>query len=103
MSYLFTSESVSEGHPDKMADQISDSILDNFIVFDPNAKVACETLVTTGQVILSGEVKSKTYIDKNVDIKETGNAIKGTIKALKFPKNKYIIIVTRTNAIIKVL
>ena len=63
MSYLFTSESVSEGHPDKMADQISDSILDNFIAFDPNAKVACETLVTTGQVILSGEVKSKTYID----------------------------------------
>ena len=63
MSYLFTSESVSEGHPDKIADQISDSILDNFIVFDPEAKVACETLVTTGQVILSGEVKSKTYID----------------------------------------
>ena len=63
MSYLFTSESVSEGHPDKMADQISDSILDNFIAFDPHAKVACETLVTTGQVILSGEVKSKTYID----------------------------------------
>jgi len=63
MSYLFTSESVSEGHPDKIADQISDSILDNFIVFDSDAKVACETLVTTGQVILSGEVKSKTYID----------------------------------------
>ena len=63
MSYLFTSESVSEGHPDKIADQISDSILDNFIVFDPEAKVACETLVTTGQVILSGEVKSKIYID----------------------------------------
>ena len=60
---LFTSESVSEGHPDKIADQISDSILDNFIAFDPNAKIACETLVTTGQVILSGEVKSKTYID----------------------------------------
>ena len=54
MSYLFTSESVSEGHPDKIADQISDSILDNFIVFDPDAKVACETLVTTGHVILSG-------------------------------------------------
>ena len=59
MSYLFTSESVSEGHPDKIADQISDSILDNLIVFDPEAKVACETLVTTGQGILSGEVKSK--------------------------------------------
>ena len=63
MSYLFTSESVSEGHPDKIADQISDAILDNFLAFDPNSKVACETLVTTGQVILSGEVKSRTYID----------------------------------------
>jgi len=63
MSYLFTSESVSEGHPDKIADQISDAILDNFLAFDPDAKVACETLVTTGQVILSGEVKSKTYVD----------------------------------------
>lgn len=63
MSYLFTSESVSEGHPDKIADQISDLILDNFLAFDRDAKVACETLVTTGQVILSGEVKSKTYID----------------------------------------
>ena len=63
MSYLFTSESVSEGHPDKIADQISDAILDNFLAFDQHAKVACETLVTTGQVILSGEVKSKTYVD----------------------------------------
>ena len=63
MSYLFTSESVSEGHPDKIADQISDAILDNFLAFDPHAKVACETLVTTGQVILSGEVKSNTYVD----------------------------------------
>ena len=63
MSYLFTSESVSEGHPDKVADQISDAILDNFLAFDPAAKVACETLVTTGQVILSGEVKSNTYVD----------------------------------------
>ncbi len=63
MSYLFTSESVSEGHPDKIADQISDAILDNFLAFDPSAKVACETLVTTGQVILSGEISSKTYID----------------------------------------
>jgi|TARA_B100001059_G_C17819923_1_gene577597 S-adenosylmethionine synthetase len=63
MSYLFTSESVSEGHPDKIADQISDALVDHFIAFDPNSKVACETLVTTGQVILAGEVKSKTYLD----------------------------------------
>ncbi len=63
MSYLFTSESVSEGHPDKVADQISDALLDEFLAFDPNSKVACETLVTTGQVILAGEVKSTTYID----------------------------------------
>ena len=63
MSYLFTSESVSEGHPDKVADQISDGILDNFLAFDPNSKVAIETLVTTGQVILSGEVSSSAYID----------------------------------------
>ncbi len=63
MSYLFTSESVSEGHPDKIADQISDALIDNFLAFDPNSKVACETLVTTGQVILAGEVKSTTYLD----------------------------------------
>ncbi len=63
MSYLFTSESVSEGHPDKVADQISDALIDNFLAFDPNSKVACETLVTTGQVILAGEVKSKAYLD----------------------------------------
>ena len=63
MAYLFTSESVSEGHPDKVADQISDALLDNFLAFDPESKVACETLVTTGQVVLAGEVKSKTYID----------------------------------------
>ncbi len=63
MAYLFTSESVSEGHPDKVADQISDALLDNFLAFDPNSKVACETLVTTGQVVLAGEVKSKTYLD----------------------------------------
>lgn len=63
MSYLFTSESVSEGHPDKVADQISDALLDHFLAFDPNSKVACETLVTTGQVFLAGEVKSSTYID----------------------------------------
>ena len=63
MSYLFTSESVSEGHPDKVADQISDALIDNFLAFDPNSKVACETLVTTGQVILAGEVKSTAYLD----------------------------------------
>jgi S-adenosylmethionine synthetase len=63
MSYLFTSESVSEGHPDKVADQISDALIDNFLAFDKSSKVACETLVTTGQVILAGEVKSKTYLD----------------------------------------
>ncbi len=63
MPYAFTSESVSEGHPDKVADQISDAILDNFLAFDPHAKVACETLVTTGQVILAGEIKSDTYVD----------------------------------------
>lgn len=63
MSYLFTSESVSEGHPDKVADQISDALLDHFLAFDPQSKVACETLVTTGQVVLAGEVKSRTYVD----------------------------------------
>ena len=63
MGYLFTSESVSEGHPDKVADQISDALLDNFIAFDANSKVACETLVTTGQVVLAGEVRSETYVD----------------------------------------
>lgn len=63
MAYLFTSESVSEGHPDKVSDQISDALLDEFLAFDPNSKVACETLVTTGQVILAGEVKSQAYVD----------------------------------------
>ncbi|MDT0605567.1 methionine adenosyltransferase [Croceitalea rosinachiae] len=63
MAYLFTSESVSEGHPDKVSDQISDALLDNFLAFDPESKVACETLVTTGQVVLAGEVKSNTYLD----------------------------------------
>ena len=63
MSYLFTSESVSEGHPDKVADQISDALIDYFLAFDPTAKVACETLVTTGQVVLAGEVKSAVYLD----------------------------------------
>ena len=63
MNYLFTSESVSEGHPDKVADQISDAILDQFLAYDPNSKVGCETLVTTGQVVIAGEVKSSAYVD----------------------------------------
>ncbi|HNL87302.1 MAG TPA: methionine adenosyltransferase, partial [Methanoregulaceae archaeon] len=63
MPYLFTSESVSEGHPDKVADQISDALIDAFLAYDPNSKVACETLVTTGQVVLAGEVKSEAYLD----------------------------------------
>jgi len=63
MPYLFTSESVSEGHPDKVADQISDALIDNFLAFDPSSKVACETLVTTGQVVLAGEIKTDTYLD----------------------------------------
>ena len=62
MGYLFTSESVSEGHPDKVADQISDAVLDKLLAFDPSSKVACETLVTTGQVVLAGEVKTKAYV-----------------------------------------
>ena len=82
MSYLFTSESVSEGHPDKVADQISDAILDNFLAFDPAAKVACETLVTTGQVILSGEVKSNTYVDVQKVARET-------IKKIGYTKSEY--------------
>ena len=65
MSYIFTSESVSEGHPDKIADQISDAILDAFLVLDRNSKVACEVMVTTGQVIVSGEIKSNAYVDIN--------------------------------------
>ena len=75
MSYLFTSESVSEGHPDKVADQISDAIIDHFLAFDSQSKVACETLVTTGQVILAGEVKSKTYLDVQQIARETINKI----------------------------
>ena len=63
MAYLFTSESVSEGHPDKVADQISDAVVDELLAFDPESKVACETLVTSGQVVLAGEVKSKAYVD----------------------------------------
>lgn len=75
MAYLFTSESVSEGHPDKVADQISDALLDNFLAFDPESKVACETLVTTGQVILAGEVKSGTYVDLQQITREVINKI----------------------------
>ncbi|NJN50250.1 MAG: methionine adenosyltransferase [Polaribacter sp.] len=75
MPYLFTSESVSEGHPDKVADQISDSLIDHFLAFDPTSKVACETLVTTGQVVLAGEVKSKTYLDVQQIAREVINKI----------------------------
>ena len=75
MSYFFTSESVSEGHPDKISDQISDALLDNFLAFDPESRVACETLVTTGQVILAGEVKSKTYLDVQSIARDTINSI----------------------------
>ncbi|WP_010518498.1 methionine adenosyltransferase [Croceivirga radicis] len=75
MPYLFTSESVSEGHPDKIADQISDALLDNFLAFDPESKVACETLVTTGQVVLAGEVKSDTYLDVQTIAREVINKI----------------------------
>ena len=84
MSYFFTSESVSEGHPDKIADQISDALLDNFLAFDPESKVACETLVTTGQVILAGEVKSKTYLDVQTIARETINTIGYTEGAYQF-------------------
>lgn len=75
MSYFFTSESVSEGHPDKVSDQISDALLDNFLAFDPESKVACETLVTTGQVVLAGEVKSNTYLDVQQIARDTINTI----------------------------
>ncbi len=75
MPYLFTSESVSEGHPDKVADQISDALIDNFLAFDPQSKVACETLVTTGQVVLAGEVKSKVYLDVQKIAREVINKI----------------------------
>jgi S-adenosylmethionine synthetase len=75
MAYLFTSESVSEGHPDKVADQISDALIDHFLAFDADSKVACETLVTTGQVVLAGEVKSKTYLDVQKIAREVINKI----------------------------
>jgi len=84
MSYFFTSESVSEGHPDKISDQISDALLDNFLAFDPDSKVACETLVTTGQVILAGEVKSSTYLDVQSIARETINNIGYTKGAYQF-------------------
>ncbi len=84
MSYLFTSESVSEGHPDKVADQISDALLDNFLAFDKDAKVACETLVTTGQVILAGEVKTTTYVDVQKVAREVINKIGYTKSEYKF-------------------
>ena len=84
MSYFFTSESVSEGHPDKISDQISDALLDNFLAFDPESKVACETLVTTGQVILAGEVKSNTYLDLQAIARETINNIGYTKAAYQF-------------------
>ncbi|MFK7032858.1 methionine adenosyltransferase [Flavobacterium oreochromis] len=83
MAYLFTSESVSEGHPDKIADQISDALIDNFLAFDPASKVACETLVTTGQVILAGEVKSKTYLDVQSIAREV-------IKKIGYTKSEYM-------------
>ena len=87
MSYFFTSESVSEGHPDKISDQISDALLDNFIAFDPESKVACETLVTTGQAILAGEVKSQTYIDVQSIARETINNIGYTKDEYQFSGN----------------
>lgn len=84
MAYLFTSESVSEGHPDKVADQISDAILDNFLANDPNSHVACETMVTTGQVIVAGEVTSKSYIDVQGIVRNTIRRIGYTKSAYKF-------------------
>jgi S-adenosylmethionine synthetase len=83
MGYLFTSESVSEGHPDKVADQISDALIDNFLAFDPNSKVACETLVTTGQVVLAGEVKSKAYLDVQTIARDV-------IKKIGYTKSEYM-------------
>ncbi len=87
MPYLFTSESVSEGHPDKVADQISDALIDNFLAFDPNSKVACETLVTTGQVFLAGEVNSNTYLDVQKIARDTINKIGYTKSAYMFDGN----------------
>ena len=87
MPYFFTSESVSEGHPDKVSDQISDALLDNFIAFDPDSKVACETMVTTGQAILAGEVKSHTYLDVQSIARETINQIGYTKDEYQFSGN----------------
>ncbi|MGB1269766.1 MAG: methionine adenosyltransferase [Flavobacteriaceae bacterium] len=87
MAYLFTSESVSEGHPDKVADQISDALIDNFLAFDKESKVACETLVTTGQVVLAGEVKSTTYLDVQKIARETINKIGYTKSEYMFDGN----------------
>ncbi|NAS29414.1 methionine adenosyltransferase [Flavobacteriaceae bacterium R38] len=87
MAYLFTSESVSEGHPDKVADQISDALIDNFLAFDKDSKVACETLVTTGQVVLAGEVKSNTYLDVQKIARETINKIGYTKSEYMFDGN----------------
>ncbi len=84
MNYLFTSESVSEGHPDKVADQISDAVLDEFLAYDPQSKVACETLVTTGQVVLAGEVKSNAYIDLHEVARRVINRIGYTRSEYKF-------------------
>ena len=75
MSYIFTSESVSEGHPDKLADQISDAIIDNYLAFDENSKVACETLVTTNLAIIAGEVKSKSKIDEEKVVRDLINKV----------------------------
>src|SRR5690242_6089406 len=83
MPYLFTSESVSEGHPDKVADQISDALIDNFLAFDPQSKVACETLVTTGQVVLAGEVKSKAYLDVH-------EIARDVIRRIGYTKSEYM-------------
>ena len=83
MSYLFTSESVSEGHPDKVSDQISDALIDNFMAFDPESKVACETLVTTGLVVLAGEIKTTTYLDVQSIARET-------IKKIGYTKSEYM-------------
>ena len=83
MSYLFTSESVSEGHPDKVSDQISDALIDHFMAFDPESKVACETLVTTGQVVLAGEIKTTTYLDVQSIARET-------IQKIGYTKSEYM-------------
>lgn len=87
MPYLFTSESVSEGHPDKVADQISDALVDHFIAFDPKSKVACETLVTTGQVVLAGEVKTSTYLDVQKIARDVISKIGYTKSAYMFESN----------------